>query len=87
MEKITAGHPLSQSADIVKQNIETLKALFPTIIKENKLVVEERQALLGEEIETEDEYYRFTWAGKSQARREANKPSTATLHPNKVYKF
>jgi adenine-specific DNA-methyltransferase len=84
MEQITAGHPLSQSADIVKQNMETLKALFPTIIRENKLVLEELQALLGEDIETEDEYYRFTWAGKSQARREANKPSTATLRPNKA---
>lgn len=84
MEKITAHHPLSQSADLVKENLETLKRLFPTIVKEGKIDVDELKALLDEEIETNEEYYRFSWAGKSEARREANKPSTATLRPNKA---
>lgn len=83
MEKIDKGHPKSQSTDFVAQNIETLKTLFPTIVKEGKIDIKELQALLGDEVETEDEYYRFTWAGKSMARREANKPSTATLRPDK----
>lgn len=81
MEKITKGHPLTQSPDFIKQNIETLKSLFPTIVKEEKIDFEELKALLDEDLETEDEYYRFTWAGKSMARREATKPSTATLRP------
>lgn len=83
MEKIGQGHPLSQSPDFVKENIELLKSLFPTIVKEGKIVMEELEALLGEEVEKEEEYYNFTWAGKSMARREANKPSTATLRPIK----
>ena len=83
MEKIENGHPLSQSTDFLAQNIETLKALFPTIVKEGKIDIKELQALLGAEVESDDEYYRFTWAGKSMARREANKPSTATLRPDK----
>jgi len=83
MEKIEKGHPFSQSADIVQENLETLKRLFPTIVKEGKIDVEELKALLDEEVETKEEYYRFSWAGKSEARREANKPSTATLRPNK----
>ena len=83
MEKIDKGHPLSQSVDFVAQNIETLKTLFPTIVKEGKIDLKELQALLGDDVETEEEYYRFTWAGKSMARREANKPSTATLRPDK----
>lgn len=83
MEKIDKGHPKSQSTDFVAQNIETLKTLFPTIVKEGKIDIKELQALLGDDVETEDEYYRFTWAGKSMARREANKPSTATLRPDK----
>ncbi len=83
MEKIDKGHPMSQSTDFVAQNIETLKTLFPTIVKEGKIDIKELQALLGNEVETEEEYYRFTWAGKSMARREANKPSTATLRPDK----
>jgi len=84
MEKIDKGHPMSQSTDFVAQNIETLKTLFPTIVKEGKIDIKELQALLGDEVETEEEYYRFTWAGKSMARREANKPSTATLRPDKA---
>jgi adenine-specific DNA-methyltransferase len=83
MEKIDKGHPMSQSTDFVAQNIETLKTLFPTIVKEGKIDINELQALLGNEVETEEEYYRFTWTGKSLARREANKPSTATLRPDK----
>jgi adenine-specific DNA-methyltransferase len=83
MEKITKGHTLTQSPDIIKQNIETLKTLFPTIVKEGKIDFEELKALLDEDLETEDEYYRLTWAGKSMARREATKPSTATLRPCK----
>lgn len=84
MEKIEKDNPLSQSADIVKQNIDVLKQLFPTIVKEGKINIDELKALLDEEIETSDEYYRFTWAGKNEARREANKPSTATLRPDKA---
>jgi len=83
MEKITGSHSLSKSTDIVKQNIEALKELFPTIVKEGKVDIDELKALLGEELETGEEYYRFTWAGKNQARQEANKPSTGTLRPVK----
>ena len=84
MNKIKAGDPITRSEDIVKQNLETIKALFPTIVKEGKIDVDELKALIGDEVETGDEYYRFTWAGKSIARREANKPTTATLRPNKA---
>jgi adenine-specific DNA-methyltransferase len=84
MVKIEKGHPLTQSADIVKENLETLKRLFPTIVKEGKIDVDELKALIDDEVVTDEEFYRFTWAGKSDARREANKPSTATLRPNKA---
>jgi adenine-specific DNA-methyltransferase len=84
MEKITSQHPDSQSLNVVNENVEKLKALFPTIVKEGKLDLEELKALLGDYVETNDEYYRFTWAGKAMARQEANKPSTATLRPNKA---
>ena len=79
MNKITS----LTSQNLVAQNIETLKQLFPTIVKEGQIDFAELQSLLGEEIVDKDEYYRFTWAGKSQARLEANKPSTATLRPDK----
>lgn len=71
------------SQDSVSENIQTLKQLFPTIVKEGQIDFKELQSLLGDEIVDKEEYYRFTWAGKSQARLEANKPSTATLRPDK----
>lgn len=72
------------SANIVADNIELLKQLFPTIVKEGNIDLNELKALLGETVEEKEEYYRFTWAGKNQARLEANKPTTATLRPNKA---
>jgi adenine-specific DNA-methyltransferase len=81
MEKITQGNSLTQSPDFVQENINLLKSLFPTIVKEGKIDLNELTALLDDNVESEEEYYRFTWAGKSMARQEATKPSTATLRP------
>lgn len=81
IEQIKQGHPLSQSENIVENNIEKLKELFPEIITEGKIDFKVLQKVLGEEVEEGEEYYRFTWAGKANARREAQKPSTGTLRP------
>jgi len=83
MEKITKDNPLSQSKDFIAENNELLMKLFPQINKEGKIDKAELLSIIGEYLETEEEFYRFTWAGKSMARREANKPSTATLRPDK----
>jgi len=83
MEQITKGDELTQSLDIVNDNISRLKELFPEVFTEGKIDFKVLQDILGDEIETEEEYYRFTWAGKTQARREAHKPSTGTLRPCK----
>ncbi|WGK65674.1 site-specific DNA-methyltransferase [Croceiramulus getboli] len=81
MEKITKDHNLSQSENIVESNIDKLKALFPEIVTEGKIDFKVLQEVLGNELEEGEEYYRFTWAGKANARREAQKPSTGTLRP------
>jgi len=39
--------------------------------------------ILGDEVETAPERYSFTWNGKKQAIKLAQKPTTATLKPNK----
>ena len=83
IDKITPDDALSQSKDLVHDNIDKLKELFPEIVTEGKIDFKVLQQVLGEELEEEEEYYRFTWAGKSQARREAHKPSTGTLRPAK----
>jgi len=81
IKKITKGDNLSQSENIVETNIDKLKALFPEIVTEGKIDFKVLQEVLGNELEEDDEYYRFTWAGKANARREAQKPSTGTLRP------
>ncbi len=69
------------SENIVQQNIERLKEIFPTAFSEGKLVVNELQALVGEYIDKDKEFYQMTWAGKTQAQKEANKVSTGTKCP------
>jgi adenine-specific DNA-methyltransferase len=83
LEKITRGDEQTKSLDLVSENINKLRELFPEIITEGKIDFKALQEILGEELEEGEEYYRFTWAGKAQARREAHKPSTGTLRPCK----
>ena len=81
MEKITLDHPESQSLDLVAQHIKQLSQLFPEVIKEGKVDFEALQDLLGNYIDTPEERFQLNWAGKAQARREAQKRSTGTLRP------
>lgn len=81
MHKITATDPESHSADLLAANIAKLKELFPEVVAEGKVDFNALQEILGNEVESGEEFYRFTWAGKAQARREAHKPSTGTLRP------
>ncbi len=83
LDKITQGAEQTKSLDLVNENIQKLKELFPEVLAEGKIDFKVLQEILGEEIEEGEEYYRFTWAGKAQARREAHKPSTGTLRPCK----
>ena len=83
IDKIEAGDELSHSGDQFQQNIERLKELFPQVVTEDKIDFDVLREILGDEVESNEEYYRFTWAGKKQARIEAHKPSTGTLLPDK----
>lgn len=79
MEKLDTS--AGQSMDVVAENIAKLKELFPEILTENKIDFNTLKALLGEEIEVDDERYSFNWHGKAQVRRLAQAPSTGTLRP------
>ena len=83
IDKIKTGDDLTQSLDIVSDNISKLKELFPEVLTDGKIDFKVLQDILGNEIEEEEEVYRFTWSGKSQSRREAHKPSTGALRPCK----
>lgn len=69
------------SADIVAENIEQLKELFPETLTEGKVDFEKLKATLGEIVDDRPERYSFTWAGKRDAVRILQVPSRATLKP------
>ncbi len=80
-EKLTEGHPDTQSADIVAGNIEALRALFPEAFTEGKIDFEVLKQCLGGAVDEREEKYGLNWHGKRRARQIALTPSTGTLLP------
>ena len=70
-----------ESKDIVSENIEILKELFPDIVVEEKIDFDKFKSNFGAFIDTSHEKYNLTWPGKNQAIRESQKQSTGTLRP------
>ena len=71
------------SKDVLGENLEKLKALFPSAVKEGKVDIEALRNLIGDIHEPHQEYYNFTWAGKSEAFKIIKERSNATLKPCK----
>ena len=72
-----------KTVDIVEQNIEQLKALFPSVFSEGKIKFNQLEELLGNYLVEDEDHYNFTWHGKRKAGRLAQTPSTGTLRPCK----
>lgn len=72
-----------ESSDITQENINKIKELFPQVVTEGKIDFDLLKTILGEQIENQNERYQFTWNGKSDTIRFAQKPSTGTLRPDK----
>lgn len=70
-----------QSMDIVENNIEQLKELFPEVFAEGRINFDRLQEVLGNYVVTDEDHYNFTWHGKRAAGRLAQTPSTGTLRP------
>lgn len=92
IQKIEAHSPEAQSANLVAENIEKLKALFPELLTETvvngqtsaALNIDVLKALVGDATVTDsDEKYGLNWHGKRKARQIALTPSTGTLRPAK----
>ncbi len=77
------------TVNIVEENIQRLRELFPDAFTESSVEGEPRfkvdfdalREILGDYAEDAQERYRFTWNGKARARRIAQTPSTGTLRP------
>lgn len=72
-----------ETLNIVADNIQKLKQIFPEVFNEDKVDFEKLEAVLGEYKDNGTERYNFTWPGKSKAIRVAQTPSTGTLRPYK----
>jgi adenine-specific DNA-methyltransferase len=72
-----------ESLNILNENINKLKELFPEIITEDKIDFDKFKQVFSDEIDNSNERYNFSWHGKSKAIAEAQKPSTGTLRPCK----
>lgn len=71
-----------ESLNIIKDQLEKLKQLFPEAVTEGKIDWEKLQATLGKEnIEFGNERYVLNWAGKSDAFKVLQQATTATLKP------
>ncbi len=73
--------PETKSADILAENIEQLKALFPEAFTEGKIDFNVLKQLLGGTVDEREEKYGLNWHGKRRARQLALTPSTGTLRP------
>ena len=65
-----------KSMNIIEQNIEKLKEIFPEVFSEGKIDFSKLEEELGFFKEKSDERYNFTWNGKSEAKKIALTPST-----------
>jgi adenine-specific DNA-methyltransferase len=70
-----------ESFDIKQDGLQRLKELFPELFAENKVDWEKLKAAFGDYINFANERYVLNWAGKSDAFRVLQQPTTATLKP------
>ena len=72
-----------KSLNVTEEKINDLKKIFPEAFTEGKIDWEKLKVALGEDIEFRNERYVLNWAGKSDAFRVLQAPTTATLIPCK----
>ncbi len=79
MKKLTEQD--GSSLDMVNENLEALKAIFPEAFSEDGINFEVLRQLLGDWIDEGEEKYGLNWHGKKKARQIALMPSLGTLRP------
>ena len=67
--------------NIEQANVEKLREVFPEVFADGKVDFDKLQGLLGHYIADDKEKYSFSWKGKADSLRLAQKRSTGTLRP------
>ncbi len=81
IKKLNLGDSETKSADLVAENIDALRSLFPEAFREGQIAFEVLKQILGGAVHEHDEKYGLNWHGKRKARQIALTPSTGTLLP------
>ncbi|MGH8426785.1 MAG: site-specific DNA-methyltransferase [Gammaproteobacteria bacterium] len=79
----TKMEDVAQSANPAELKRRELKELLPEAFSEGRLDVEALKRALGEDFIESGERYRLDWAGKSDAYKVLQTPTTATLRPQR----
>ncbi|GAB3910621.1 site-specific DNA-methyltransferase [Mucilaginibacter boryungensis] len=69
------------SLDITQDLIKKLREIIPGAFAEDKIDIDRFKQLLGHPVDTENERYQLSWAGKAEAYKVLQMPTTATLIP------
>jgi len=72
-----------RSLNPIEEKLKHLREVFPEAISEGKVDIERLKQTLGEEVFVSGERYHLSWAGKSDAFKAIQTPTTATLKPQK----
>ena len=70
-----------ESLNITQDNLDKLQTLFPDIFSEGKIDMEKFKATFSDDINFQNERYVLNWAGKADAFKVLQIPTTATLKP------
>jgi len=68
--------------DVAADKIAQLRALFPEVVYERAIDFKRLRDVLGDEVVFHKEHYELSWAGKSEARAQIQKTTSATLLPS-----
>ncbi len=81
MKKLTAEDMETKSPNVVADNVEHLKTLFPETLREGKIDFDVLKQILGGAVDEREEKYGLNWHGKRRARQLVLTPSAGTLRP------
>lgn len=70
-----------KSFDILGENIEMLKQMFPECASEGKIDFDKLKTILGSSVDSNSERYTFSWAGKKDSISILNTRTDSTLKP------
>lgn len=70
-----------ESESLIDDRLNKLKELMPEVFSESGIDFDKLRLELGDEVDESQERYAFTWPGKTDAIRQSQTVSTATLRP------